>query len=121
VALVSRVTWAILVTITNRETNRIGVLTGEDSSDNKKNGWGFNRLGVKKYCENQEYNFEGDETGKTKAYWWCCKYGAAIRVDFTQQWRNKQKQVQNRKNEKGRTSGQISTTDHEEKVIYALE
>lgn len=61
-----------------------GVRTGIDNSDNRKNNWGFNRLGVKEYCESQGYNFDGTmPKEKLKAYEWCCKYGDIIGVDFT--------------------------------------
>jgi len=48
---------------------------GVDRSDNRK--YGFNRSGVREYCEGQKFNFM-IKGAKANAYKWCCIYGDAI-------------------------------------------
>merc|ERR1719433_286482 len=52
---------------------------GADRSDNRK--YGFNRSGVREYCEGQKFNFM-IKGAKAKAYEWCCKYGDEIGAEL---------------------------------------
>jgi len=56
-----------------------GYNPGVDRSDNRK--YGFNRSGVREYCEKNKFNFSVES--KKDAYKWCCIYGDAIEAELS--------------------------------------